>query len=123
MYFIAISIQASSWIIFQFWRHVQGSVSTYTLVHTVTFTVPQSGAFQSILPQERRDWLEAGDVMGYSTIHVNVSETILPWEYVTCSGQSTIGFVHATVLMDTMTFTAIPDNCRKQSLQMIFAGR
>ena len=91
-------------------------------MHTVTFNVTQSGEFEFILPQEERDKLESGDIMGYSTVYTNVGETILPSTYAACSGQPTIRYVYQPALTDTMIFTADLD-CREQSLRAIFAGK
>ena len=91
-------------------------------MHTVTFNVTQSGEFEFILPQEQRDELESGDVMGFSMVYTNVGETILPFSRLVCPGQPTVRYVYALALADTMDIPTNPD-CREYSLQAIIAGK
>ena len=106
--------------LFQFWRHVQGS--TYIVVHSFTFIVPQSGPFELILPQEECDNLKSGDIMGYSTIYNNDLPGIVPYSEVACLYQPTISYVHAMTLTDTMDIPT-NDKCRLYSMQAIFDGK
>ena len=112
-------IQATLWIIFQFWR--KSSRYVYHLMHTVTFTVPQSGQFEYILPPIQRDRLESGDTMGY--IMPNGDST-LPYDDWNCTGPSTVRFSLTRYVVKAMTlYFSHPLLCRRYSLQAIFSGK
>ena len=119
-FFVSREAHSLNWISFQFWRHVQGS--TYTIVHSVTFNVPQSGPFEFILPPEERDQLQPGDIMGYSTVYNVALPGILPYSDVTCAYQPTICYVQTHTMTDTMNI-ATCENCRLYSMQAIFNGK
>ena len=94
---------------------------TYTLVHSVTFTVPQSGQFEYILSQEEQDLLRPGDIMGYSIVYDDNADGILYWSSITCPGQPTNRYTYTLAVLDTMDITE-DGGCREYSMQAIFDG-
>ena len=94
----------------------------YTLVHSVTFTVPQYGQFEYILSQEEQNLLRSGDIMGYSIVYSDDADGILYYTSITCPGQPTNRYTYTLAVLDTMDITE-DAGCREYSMQAIFDGK
>ena len=85
----------------------------------MTFAVPNSGKFQFILPQEERDQIQSGDIMGFSTVYSTTR--IIPFTFISCLGTYTIRFAKPVDLLSSLDFWGNED-CREYSLQVLFHG-